>query len=108
MDYITRAMTDNFIDQDGESKQLRHIVASPLSCDLCSLCSSSNNMYTEMPMFGDSDDGSLVMRIGCVCQQSQQGYRDFNRTEFLSFEEVVDAWNKLQLEEVTEDSEVSF
>ena len=62
----------------------------------------------EMPVFGSWNSPHAAVRIGCVCEKSMQGYRDFNRTKFVEFEEVIEAWNYLQKQEVSPDSECSF
>jgi hypothetical protein len=87
---------------------LKQVYASPKTCDECSFCMSKDDMYMEMPLYGDHGDGSFVVRIGCLCKKSLQGYRDFNRTRFLNFEDAVQEWNKQQKIEVTKDSDVSF
>ena len=93
---------------EKNAMHLTNVKAVPKSCVDCSLCNHREEMYMEIPEFGDFKDDSFVARIGCTCKKSLQGYRDFNRTSFTDFENLVDEWNKLQEVEVTKDSECSF
>jgi hypothetical protein len=84
------------------------VKGAPSDCIPCSLCGFKSDMYVEMPEYGDWKNGSFVARIGCVCDKSMQGYRDFNRTRFEDLIDAIVQWNEMQREEITEDSEVSF
>ena len=94
--------------KESEKYNLSVVKAVPLECHPCSFCNSKENMYMEMPEYGNWTDNSFVGRVGCVCKKSLQGYRDFNRTDFLDLFEVSNQWNNIQELEIDDDSEVSF
>jgi hypothetical protein len=69
----------------------------------CTLCNSHDDIYFE-----STTESDLLVRIGCSCKRSQQGYRDFNRTKFLSFREASENWKEIQQIKVDGNSDVSF
>jgi hypothetical protein len=64
-------------------------------CSPCYFCKSKSSIYIESgnPSW---DDGGFVQRIGCLCDECDDG-SDKYRTEFCVPEYVVIAWNAMQI-----------
>ena len=64
----------------------------PKECIPCRFCKKTDQLYSEIPVKGDWFGRGFVMRIGCLCKESEE-YDDKWRTEFEKFPRAVEFWN---------------
>lgn len=72
----------------------------PRLCEPCRFCRTKTQLYSEIPVKGDHYGTGFVMRIGCLCKQSDTGDKDDARTYFHSYRDALNRWNEKQTEPI--------